>query len=349
MKKEKRKCNAFVEKNNARCENYVLGGTNYCFSHYPKKEPIVLSLLLSLLTFILTILFNEPLTNRLSKTFHYLDDDLPTIKVMNPNIDKSMELDKNTKLFKIICFDKGSGLDLPKCLININDRKDGKRKLIVGKLNKSDRELSFILDTNLKNGEYDFEAFLIDKAGNKTDLILPFIVRENEALQCTASYAKYEESQVKETFRSFIEEHKNPFLQTKDYYVYYLEFANKDNNVILKNLFFYIQTRGGIIWSWKKVQNRNAEGVEVTLPWGQGLPRSQNQVFMDSGVIYIDKIGVEGFITVAILIDRTELSGGVSPHAIELWGKYFSEGYGTSKIHEFEERALNINKGDLNF
>jgi len=106
----------------------------------------------ALLGLFLPLLFTDPLKAFLSRhtPLHYLDNQQPIIKKMQPDIRKYTNLDRKTKSFRITCSEKGAGLNYSKCGLTISFVNGSSYKPVEGTLKKSGNELVFTLSSELE-------------------------------------------------------------------------------------------------------------------------------------------------------------------------------------------------------
>jgi hypothetical protein len=341
-------CKAWVENINARCANKTKWGTSYCGLHYPKKKILttLLEIFLSgIVGIILMLLLQDPLIQNLSKCplLHWVDKNKPVIEKITPDIETSNAVDKNTKIFDILFYDKDSGIDLSKSYINVSIKGNNMYEHLGGKLDKTNSNLCFTLGKELKYGEYLLEVVLVDNAGNKNDKFKKnFVVREEDILEFSILYNNYEDYSDKEIFQPFLDEHKD-LLADATLYIYYFNMHNKANMVNLKDLCFTVDVPG-VIYSWKEVRAVDVKGIksyQIADTMNQ-LRYPNDQFCLSQEFVNIDNIGPHGFYEAAILVGKfkrmPELKSQNIWEGIEVYGNYVYEGYGSSEMRKIEFR-----------
>ncbi len=324
-------CKAWSENKNTRCSNRAMWGTNYCWSHYPKKALIVEFCIV----FILTLILNDPAVYLLSKIspFHYLDKNKPFIDAIVPAIDKLSSIDKTTEHLIIFCSDKESGLNLDKSSLKISRKENQTYIPISGKLDKKDSSISFSPEKKLEDGEYLFEALLVDKANNITKCSQPFVVRETYELNAFVSYDSYDNSSESDKilFTSFFENNKGYF-KNYNFYIYKLSIGNNDNIAILKDIYLKINMPEEILCC-EQIGNYNATKADFIGPDAEALhKRIKGYIYCSYNSLNLKQIGPHGIVTFYILTGLNKLLEEPDDKiwtVIEIDGKYLSEGYGS--------------------
>ena len=335
-------CRAYVENTKARCTKEAIWGTNYCWSHYPKREPFFSAIIGGIVGILLSLFLQDPLVQFFSKCsiFHWMDKNLPVIEKIIPEIDKSSIVDRSTTQFEILYSDKDSGLNFSKSYLKISYKDNQEYKSLVGELGKANSKLYFNLDKELKYGEYFFEVLLIDKANNKTEFRKAFIVKEVEDLGFTVRYYKYEDCRDKEIFVPFLEGHRD-LVNAHELYVYYLNVHNKASKVQLRDLYFTVDTPG-VIFDWKEVGSVDVKGVKAYKLQDVLEPHRKlgSRVYVGQQFVNIDNLGPHGFYAVAILVGKIQLMPDVEKiniwEGIQIYGTYILEGYGSSEIKKIK-------------
>lgn len=336
---KKKQCNAFVKSNNQQCSKTPLLFTNYCWWHYPKKALI----LEFFLVIILTLIFNEPLTYLVSQIpfLYYVDREKPRIERISPEIDKISYIEGKIDHFEVFCSDKYSGINAAKSNIEIQFKtRDGYRRL-EGQLNKSGSMFSFKPKKELKYGEYLFEVLVTDKANNENKQVIPFIMKPKNELSVTVISDDFINSPYKDMFKDFIENKKSLLEFNPPQYIYQLSIGNNFNNsAYLKDLYFTIDTSGGIFLAWEELGHIEANGIEtINLPEALDKRIQEGRVYLSQKFIHIDKIAPGGLVRFIILI------GGMPPsmprkndvwEGLQLNGTYLSEGYGRSERRDIK-------------
>jgi len=336
-----KQCNAFVKKTNAQCKNKSLFGSNYCFSHCPKKEAIFTIIV----SFVLSVIFSDPLTHYLSKlpTLYFLDKNKPIIESIIPDIKKSPTVEKNTKAFKVKYSDKDSGLDLVNSYVNIKYKTGEEYKPVEGKFKKTNSELSFNVQKELEYGEYLFDALLVDKARNNAEILEKFVIKEKGGFSFGINCYKFEKYEHQDTFNTFFESEAGKdkeFTKLFDFYVYIFNVFNLNSKVILKNAYLTINT-GEIVFDIKEIKNYIARGIKTFNPietFNKELPIGH--MFSSEGLLNIEEMAPHGLLGFAILVGvNKELPrnlGGFKNKTLRINGVYSYDGYGVSEVKEID-------------
>ncbi len=340
-----KQCNAFVKKTDAQCKNKSLFGSSYCFFHYPKKEATLTILASSLIGLFLSVMFSEPLTRILSKCpiLYFVDKNKPIIESTTPDIKKLSTLDKNTKVFKVIYSDKDSGLNFANSYVKITYKNGEGYRPVEGKLNKTNSEFSLNVEKELEYGEYLFEALLMDKAGNRVEILEKFVIEEKGGFSFGVNCYKFEKYEHQDTFNTFFESEagKNEeFTKLFDFYVYIFNAFNPNSKVILKNAYLTINT-GETIFDIKEIRNYLVRGIKTfnmleTL--NKELPTGH--MFSSDGLLNIDEMAPRGLLSFAILVGVNkkmhEHLHSSKNETLRVDGVYSSEGYGVSELNEID-------------
>jgi len=336
-----KQCNAFVKKTNAQCKNKSLFGSNYCFSHYPKKEAIFTIIV----SFVLSVIFSDPLTHYLSKlpTLYFLDKNKPIVESIIPDIKKSPTVEKNTKAFKVKYSDKDSGLDLVNSYVNIKYKTGEEYKPVEGKFEKTNSELSFNVQKELEYGEYLFDALLVDKARNNTEILEKFVIKEKGGLGFGINCYKFEKYEHQDTFNTFFESEAGKdkeFIKLYNFYVYIFNVFNPNSKVILKNAYLTINT-GEIIFDIKEIRNYLVRGIKtfnILETLNKELPAGH--MFSSDGLLNIDEIAPQSLLGFAILVGVNKglprNLDGFKNKTLRINGVYSYDGYGVSELKEID-------------
>lgn len=342
-------CKAWSENSNTRCPNKAISGSDYCWSHYPKRAFIIEFFVVFLLTFFLTLTVNDPAISFLSKfrIFYYLDKNAPIINTIKPALDKISSVDKTTEYFELFYSDKDSGLNIKKSSLVVSQKENQIYIPIKGKTDKNNSSLIFIPEKKLGNGEYLFEALLIDKANNITPFNKPFTIRETYELTYFVSYNAYDSSSEsdRKLFNSFFENKKDLF---KDYtfYIYKLSLSNTDV-AILKDIYLDINMPETIFF-WEQIGNYNASDIEICGSAAESFDkRFKGYVYASSNSLKLRQLGPHGVITLYVLTginNKLMEPENKLPKWIDIGGRYISEGYGGAETRDvFTRIALKRN------
>ena len=334
-----KQCNAIAKKTNAQCKNRALPWTNYCIRHYLKKRAWSMMILVSgsLVGITLAVIFSHPLTLALSRCrlFYYLDTHEPIVESIVPNINSIDNVHKDTKIFKVLYSDIGSGLDLSKSNIKIRYKVNQKYEPLIGKENDTDSALNFIVKKELQYGEYLFEVSLVDKANNEVTFSKPFIVREDKDIEVGVIRYKYEDFSKKRIFTAFFKKRKK-LVKRYDFYVYLFQVRNESTKAILRDLYLTIDAQL-VIFVWEEISNINVEGVKsyvLAETFDKSIPKER--VYLSQRYLNIEKIAPRGFITFAVLLGGAKglPSTEERPIHVGIFGTYISEGYGRSELRK---------------
>jgi len=303
-------CKSWVENKNARCEKRAMWGTNYCWWHYPKKEPIITLMIGAFLGLFVTLIFYDPLAYFLSKypLFYHLDKKAPLVENVIPDVTRLQSIDKTTKFFKVSFTEKDSGLNSLQSYIKISYKDKEGDKSLQGVLKRTNSELNFALEKELKYGEYLFDATLVDRANNKSEFKSPFVVREKDELIASVGYDTYENASDsdREIFSSFIENNKESLKYSK-LYIYKLGIGNKDNIANLKDVYLHIEMPDEFR-CWEQVGNYNATKAEIYGTAAESFDkRTKGHIYMNLNYLKLKEIGPDGAAIFLILASRTIL------------------------------------------
>jgi hypothetical protein len=338
-----KKCQAWVERTNSSCVKSTMIGSNYCFWHYP-KTPTLIMLIIGLL---LPIIFNKPITHFLSRCplFYFLDETDPYIESIMPDLRKTPIIDKNTTIFKVVCSDKNSGLNLRDSNIKIS-YKEKEYSFIKGKIDKANFELTFTPLEKLRYGEYLFEVILIDKANNKYEFTKPFVVRDKDSeLTASVGYDTYKNvsDSDRKVFNYFFESKTKGQLESLDFYIYKLTISNNDQIAVLKDFYLTIDMPD-MFFGWEQIGNFNAKRANIFGSDAESFDkRLKGRVYINKNFLNIEEIGPTGSVTFLILGGRdrrllTPKSKKKIWEGIHIDGTYSSEGYGSSESRKVDLR-----------
>ena len=251
-----KQCKAIAKTTNAQCKKSALLGTDYCYIHFPKTHAIITIVIGALLGLFLGVIFSESLSGFLSQSrfFYYLDRELPKVESIAPSIRFNNRVDKGTKRFLASISDRGSGLRLSHCNFEIYFKENQSWQLMDSNLDKTDSTLELRLETPFGYGEYFLKLSLVDKAGNRLEAPVPFIVREKEDISIGVTCVKYTDSYKRDIFSSFFQENKS-MAGEFDYYIFEIAIANNTVGAVLRNLHLTINVQL-VIFSFKEIGGR---------------------------------------------------------------------------------------------
>jgi hypothetical protein len=328
---EKRLCQAFVERGQARCSKPVRWGRKYCWWHYPKAGPITALVLGAFLGLVMTLLFNDPIARVLSKRwpFHYLDRNPPVISGIVPDIVRSAYVDANTVVFGVAFRDDLAGLDLAKCDLGISYVDQNGGQPVEGKLDKQPGRLQYVAKERLRSGEYILKTSLYDRAKNGLESEYPFVIPENDILSIRATYEEYDASKHEIKMPVPWDGQKNV---PNNLYVYSLTLYNRAKATYCRNIYVRIDVEDGVIWQFEEV---GGEGYNLiaSLSTPESLrrngPKDHDRVFGPQQVVHIQEIAPKGFLNFRVLVGFVAFGGRKpgTPREIQVSGIYISDGY----------------------